>query len=221
VPLGDEIVIKYDSNNPQNGNFGPIRIDGPDAAFYESAAKFGAESAICADSTPGCDQGTCPGAFPGTCAETSPECDGEACRTKPGNMTGPTRNAVDHRITYTSTACDTFAEVFSDPDSDGVYSIAPDCNPWTSGPGHCDTQTELCSRRVFIIPVIDNYPNGSSTPVTVLRFALVFLEGYANGRCGGSFCEIKARFVKAELTTGGLSGVYDPGALVHFVRLSE
>jgi hypothetical protein len=136
-------------------------------------------------------------------------------------MIGPTRTAVDHRINYTSASCDTFDEVFSDTDGDGVSTLDPDCNPWTDGPGHCDTPTDICSRRVFIIPVINEYPNGSSEPVTVLRFALVFLEGYSNGRCGGSFCEIRARFAKANLTTGGLSGVYDESALVHFIRLTE
>jgi hypothetical protein len=49
----------------------------------------------------------------------------------------------------------------------------------------------------------------------------VYLEGYTGGQCGGSFCEIRARFVKAELTTGGLSGPYDENALVQFVRLTE
>ena len=221
VPFGQEIILKYDANNPQNGNFGPIRVDGSDSSTYQDAVTFGSDSKLCAETTAKCTPAACPGSYPGTCAETSPECDGPECRTKPGNMTGPTRLAVDHRITYTSSVCDTFDEVFSDSDGNGVHTIAPDCNPWSDGPGHCDSPSELCSRRVFIIPVIDEYPNGASAPVTVLRFALVFLEGYPNGRCGGSFCEIRARFVKAELTTGGLSGVYDEDALIHFVRLTE
>jgi hypothetical protein len=221
VPFGQEIIIKYDANNPENGNFGPIRVDGSDSTTYQDAVTFGSDSIICAQGSTNCTASTCPGDYPSTCGETSPECDGEECRTKPGNMTGPTRTAVDHRINYTLAQCDTFDEVFSDPDNDGVHSLAADCNPWASGPGHCDTPTELCSRRVFIIPVIDEYPNGSSAPVTVLRFALVFLEGYPNGRCGGSFCEIRARFVKAELTTGGLSGVYEEDALIKFIRLTE
>jgi hypothetical protein len=221
VPFGREITIKYDANNPQTGNFGPIRVDGSDSGAYQNAVTFGSDTVICAEGTDGCLQSACPGSFP-DCAETSPECDGEECRTKPGNMTGPTRIAVDHRMTYTNAACDTFDKTFSDPENDGVHTLSADCNPWNEGtPGYCDSPTDLCSRRVFIIPVIDEYPNGSSAPVNVLRFALVYLEGYPNGRCGGSFCEIKARFVKAELTTGGLSGVYDEDALIQYVRLAE
>jgi hypothetical protein len=221
VPFGQEIVIKYDANDPQNGNFGPIRADGSDSTTYQDAVMYGSDSELCAIGTSGCDVAVCPGDFPNTCGETAPECDGPECRPKTGNMTGPTRTAVDHRMAYTSEACDTFDETFSDPDGDGVHALAGDCNPWTDGPGHCDAPSELCSRRVFIIPVIDEYPNGSSEPVTVLRFALVYLEGYTGGQCGGSFCEIRARFVKAELTTGGLSGPYDENALVQFVRLTE
>ena len=137
-------------------------------------------------------------------------------------MTGPTRTAVDFRMDNTSAACDTFEETFTDPDNDGVHSLNPDCNPWNKGtPGYCDSVSDQCSRRVFIIPVIDEYPNGSSAPVNVLRFAIVYLEGYPNGRCGGSFCEIKARFVQAELTTGGLAGPYDENSTLNFIRLAE
>ena len=221
VPFGQEIVIKYDANNPENGNFGPIRADGSDSTTYQEAVMYGSDSELCATGSSACDVTVCPGTFPSTCGETSPECDGPECSTKPGNMTGPTRTAVDHRMTYTSEACDTFDETFSDPEDDGIHTLAADCNPWTDGPGHCDTPTELCSRRVFIIPVIDEYPNGASEPVTILRFALVYLEGYVDGECIGSSCEIRARFVKAELTTGGLSGPYDEDALVQFVRLTE
>ena len=221
VPFGQEVIIKYDANNPQNGNFGPIRVDGSDSTAYQGAVQYGSDSDLCAQGTAGCTTAACPGDYPSICGETAPECDGEECRPKTGNMTGPTRTAVDHRMTYTSTACDSFDEVFADADNDGLHELAPDCNPWSDGPGHCDSPTEICSRRVFIIPVIDEYPNGSSDPVIVLRFALVFLDGYPDGRCGGSFCEIRARFVKAELTTGGLSGAYDEDALVQFIRLAE
>jgi hypothetical protein len=220
VPLGQEIIIKYDSNNSDNGNFGPIRVDGSGNSDYADAAMFGSDSAICAEGTSQCVTSGCPGAFPEDCGETAPECDGEECAPKTGNMVGGTRDAVDHRVNYTSSNCDTFEEVFTDPDNDGTHTLDGDCNPW-AGPGKCESTTELCSRRVFIIPVIDEYPNGSSSPVTILRFALVFLEGYDGGKCQGSSCEIRARFVKAELTTGGLSGVYSDDALIKFVRLTE
>jgi hypothetical protein len=220
VPLGEDVVIKYDANNPQNGNFGPIRVDGSDSTTYQDAVTFGSDSTICSEGSPDCLVSTCPGTYPDSCAEDAPECDGPECRSKTGNMTGPTRTAVDWRMQYTSAACDTFEETFAD-NGDGTHTLNADCNPWTDGPGRCDTPTDLCSRRVFIIPIIDEYPNGSSDPVVILRFALVYLEGYENDRCIGSDCEIHVRFVKADLTTGGLSGTYDEDALIHFIRLTE
>jgi hypothetical protein len=136
-------------------------------------------------------------------------------------MTGPTRTAVDFRINNTMASCDTFEETFSGPDAEGKYHLVPDCNPWLEGPGKCDSPTDLCSRRVIIIPVVESFGNGSSDPLLVQEFALMWLEGYDSGTCTGNSCEIKARFVDAELTTGGLSGVYDPDAHIQFIRLSE
>ena len=34
-------------------------------------------------------------------------------------------------------------------------------------------------------------------------------------------CEIKGRFVKADVSANGLAGTYDPEASIHFTRLSE
>jgi Flp pilus assembly protein TadG len=106
--------------------------------------------------------------------------------------------------------------------SDELYHLNPECNPWIDGPGKCpdDNPGTLCSRRVIIIPIIDSFGNGSED-VTVIRFALMFLEGYQPGDCTGSDCEIQGRFVRAEVTTGALSGVYDPEAPIQFTRLSE
>jgi hypothetical protein len=124
-------------------------------------------------------------------------------------------------MTHTLATCDEFDEVFDGPDGDGRYHLNNDCNPWIDGPGKCDTATELCSRRVIIIPIVDAFGNGSSDPLTVLEFALMFLEGYDSGKCQGNNCEVKARFVDADFTANGLSGVYDEGASILFVKLSE
>jgi hypothetical protein len=78
----------------------------------------------------------------------------------------------------------------------------------------------LCSRRVFLIPIVDGFGNGSSDPVTIVGFALVFLEGY-QGSCTGNSCDIEARFVRADVTTGGFTGPYDPDSAVHIVKLTE
>ncbi|HEY8172820.1 MAG TPA: pilus assembly protein TadG-related protein [Dehalococcoidia bacterium] len=315
IDPGDLVTIKYDSNGGNNGNFGAIRIDGNGASDYENSAKYGSTTRVCAVTTPGCTTSSCPGSYPSTCAETAPECDGPECAPKTGNMTGPTRDAVDFRKQYTSTSCDTFNEVFSPvtasiaghgdayaaaqialigrtlqrpagppakqptdtpttapthtntplPTStstpvptltpaatntagpspttqptntpgatntagpsptaapaSGRYAIDPNCNPW-AGPGACPTgaSTTVCSRRVIIIPVIDQFGNGSSDPVTIQRFALLFLEGYQGGKCTGSNCEIEARFVNANLSTGAIAGDFDASAPIQFAKLTE
>jgi Flp pilus assembly protein TadG len=217
---GSVVTLKYDATGANVGNFGTIQIDGGGANIYQSDVMYGSNSAVCSATASGCTTTSCPGTYPTPCAETAPSCDGPDCIPQTGNMTGNTRDAVDFRLNYTSGTCDSFGEVFPTQDPDGTYHLSPDCNPWTSGPGSCPTPTTLCSRRVAIIPVIDDFGNGSSTPVTVQRFALVYLEGYS-GTCTGNSCDIQARFVKAELTANGLAGTYDPTALIHFVKLVE
>jgi hypothetical protein len=105
-----------------------------------------------------------------------------------------------------------------------THYLNPDCNPW-AGAGKCPAapSTADCSRRVIIIPIIDQFGNGSSDDVTILRFGLFFLEGYANGSCsGGNACEIVGRFVRADISQNALTGSeYDPTALVHFTKLTE
>ena len=53
--LGEEVVLKYDANNIEQGNTGPIRIDGPGSGScnsgndkYCSALMFGSNNVICA-----------------------------------------------------------------------------------------------------------------------------------------------------------------------------
>jgi len=302
-PPGSLVTIKYDASGGSNGNFGAIRIDGNGASDYEESAKYGSPSQLCASGTTGCTTSECPGP---TCGETSPECDGDTCPSKPGNMTGPTRDAVDFREDHTSAGCDTFDEVFTpvttyadelDALLDGVYAVSkagaggartiglapngkkdtptntpapptstpvpatntpgpptdtpgptntpggptntpaatstpagggasryglnPNCNPW-AGPGACPPAPSSadCSRRVIIIPVIDGFGNGTSD-VTILRFALMFLEGYDGSKCSGNSCDVRARFVTAQISTGALTGAYDPDASIQIVKLIE
>lgn len=224
APNGGVVTVKYDSNNVQNGNFGPIRVDGTDDTAYGYGVQYGTTANMCSVSAAKCTTTDCPGPFPTGCAETAPECDGPDCRVKTGNVIGVTRDAVNYRMTYTSADCDTFEEAFGTPDATGTYNLSYNCNPWI-GPGECPdgptSPVELCSRRVMIIPVINDFGSGSSDAVTVLEFALVWLEGYDSDMCKGSDCEIQVRFVKADVTTNALAGTYDPGSLIHFVRLSE
>lgn len=220
--LGTVVVMKYDATGGNTGNFGAIRIDGPGANVYNESVMYGSDSFACAVSAPNCTTGACPGVYPSTCSENSPTCDGPDCTPQTGNLIGPTRTGVDFRMNNTSTDCDTFGETFTAPDPvTGISNIDPDCNPWTDGPGKCTSDTDICSRRVIIIPVVDDFGNGASNPATIQRFALLFLEGYDSGKCQGNNCEIKGRFVKADINARALAGTYDPLALVHFSKLTE
>lgn len=219
-PVGSQVVMKYDATGSNTGNFGAIRIDGPGANVYNTSVMYGSSTVACAQTAANCTTGACPGTYPDSCAETAPECDGPDCTPQTGNLIGPTRTGVDFRMNNTMASCDTFTEVFP-IDGSGVYHLNPDCNPYIDGPGKCLTPTSTCSRRVIMIPVVDNFGNGASDPATIQRFALVFLEGYDSGKCQGNNCEIKGRFVRADLTTGALAGSYDPTALVHFAKLVE
>jgi len=214
------ITLKYDATGANTGNFGAIRIDGSGASTYEADAKYGSNSYVCAVTAPSCVAGACPGHYPDICAETAPQCDGPICNPETGNMTNPTQRAVDFRMNNTISSCNEFGEAFptTDPDT-GVYQLSQACNPWVNGAGYCATATSPCSRRVIIIPIVDDFGNGQST-VTFQRFALVWLEGYT-GNCTGNDCEILGRFVRADVTMNALAGTYDPGAQIHFVKLSE
>ncbi len=197
---GGEATLKYDSTGVDTGNFGGLAIDGTGSNIYEEQIVYGSESTVC----------SAPAVLIG-CVDNAPECHAGECYTQPGNMTGPTRSGVDYRITNTSTSCDTFDEVFT-PIDDGNYSIEQQCNPFI--------ENSLPSLRVIIVPIIDQLCGGSCY-VTINGFALFFLEGYGEGGCSGNHCEIEGRFVRAEITTGALRGIYDENSLLHFIQLTE
>lgn len=210
---GALITMKYDSTGGELGNFGAIRIDGPGANTYNNSVKYGSTNYACAQGTANCTPGACPGTYPDICAETSPECDGPDCTPQTGNLVGQTRTGVDYRMDNASSACDSFGETFNGPDSSGRYFLDPQCNPWIDG-GSGGT-------RVIIIPIVDSFGSGASDPATITGFALVYLEGYEDGRCTGNSCEIQGRFVRADLSANALAGIYDEDALVQFSRLTE
>lgn len=201
--FGEQVVLKYDAQNVETGNFGPVRIDGSGASVYEDGMKYGSDSVVCADTTTA-----------GECQETSPECDGPECLTEPGNMTGPTSDGIDHRMDNTADECNDFTGdngAFVD-NGDGTHYLKPECNPFLAGGED--------SLRVVLIPIIDELCNGSCE-VTIKGFALFYLEGYDSGKCSGNDCEIKGRFVKAHVNVGALTGVYDSDGSIQFVRLVQ
>jgi hypothetical protein len=213
---GSLVTLKYDATNPTNGNFQAIQVDngsGSGSSTYQQTIQEGSTSIICAAGVT-------------TCTNTSPVCPTyDQCPSETGNKVSGTQNGVDFLINNTIASCDTFAEAFSGPDASGKYNLNAACNPWAQGPGYCpnpDTSpAALCSRRVIIIPIVNGFGSGSSAPVTVLSFALFWLEGYQTGQCTGNNCNIQGRFVKADLTINALAGIYDAGSSIHFVRLSE
>lgn len=222
---GTQVVMKYDATGVDNGNFGAIRIDGSGSSTYNTSVRYGSSTVACAETSPNCVAGACPGTYPSTCAETAPECDGPDCAPQTGNMVGNTRTGVDFRMNNTMASCNEFNEAFPTQSADGKYQLNPDCNPWTDGPGKCLTTTSLCSRRVIIIPVVEDFGNGTSDVLTVTRFALIWLDGWTGwpdpNLCTGNTCEISGRFVWADINANALAGTYDPEASIHFARLTE
>ena len=204
VTVPEPITLKYDANNIENGNTGPIVVDGvgsgscPHSNLYCAGVTFGSESVICAEGTDGT------------------YCDGPSTTdTQPGNITGPTSDAISYRINNTSVECDEFGEVFEDDPTTSepdVYRIVNECNPFLEG--------GYSSLRVLIVPVIDELCNGSCE-VTITRFVLAFLEGFGSGGCSGNDCEIVARFVRVNQNVGLLAGTFDPEGFNHFVRLVQ
>jgi len=136
--------------------------------------------------------------------------------TEPGNKVGNTRTAINWRLDETDPACDEFTEVFEDDPTtseDGVYRIVQQCNPFLPG--------SLESHRVLIVPVINELCNGSCE-VTIVDFALFFLEGFENpGSCSGNDCEVIGKFVRVNQNVGLLAGTFNPEANNIFVRLVE
>jgi Flp pilus assembly protein TadG len=226
VTNGSVVTMKYDANNVSTGNFNPIRIDGSGASTYSNSVQYGAQDIACAATTTNCTATACAtGTFP-ACAENSPTCVGPDCTPQTGNVVGPTRTAVDFRMNNTTAECNTFGGGAPGATgafwvSAGKYLLNPDCNPW-SGPGQCvGTTPGLCSRRVIIVPIINGFGNGASTPVTIQKFALIYLEGYAAGKCTGNSCQITGEYVQANVSADALAGVFDPTASIQFTKLTE
>ena len=136
--------------------------------------------------------------------------------TEPGNKVGPTRTAINYRLNSTETQCSEFEGangVFEDDPTtteQGVYRIRPDCNPFVN--------SVYDSGRILIIPVIEELCSGSCE-VTIVTFALLFLERIGDDGCTGNDCEIVGRFVRVNQNVGLLAGTYDEDSSNKFVRL--
>jgi len=189
ISLTEPTVLKYDAKNVFHGNFGALGIDGPGAKIYRETIEHGSQTSLCSQSQV-------------TCADSTTE-------TEPGNMTGPTGQAVEWRIDNTTSECDEFDEVFQEVG--GTYRLKGGCNPFRST-GSSD------SSRAVIVPVIGELCKGHCD-VTILKFAMFFIEEL--GSCTGNSCEVTGRFADAQADVGGLMGSLDPDGLIRFVRLVE
>ena len=190
---GDEVVLKYDASGGQTGNFGALRIDGNGASVYGDSVKYGSQEGLCVAGASACPDPSQ--------VQTEPE---------PGNMTGPTKGAVDYRLDNTESGCDTWDEVVTTA-ADGTQGLTSACNPF--GPGG-----NSASLRIVIVPIIETQCNDPCN-VTVVEFALLFLEGYGSGGCTGNSCEIRGRFIESNTNYGAFTGTFDADTFAHFVRL--
>jgi hypothetical protein len=128
---GTPTTIKYDANQPTNGNFGPIRIDGGGSNIHEQTIINGSQGAVC-------------GISQASCADATVD-------TQTGNMVGATRDGFNYLLDNTSEECDEFDEVLI-PNDDGRYNVNGPCNPFL---GSTD------SHRLILVPVIDSFCNGN------------------------------------------------------------
>ena len=119
------------ANNLSNGNFGPIRIDGPGGAIHQESIMTGSETSVCGLSQPSCTDAT--------------------VSTQTGNLIGPTSAGFEYVFANTSSDCDEFDEVLIPTDGD-AYRIRGTCNPWSE---------DTSSLRLVLVPVIDSFCNGS------------------------------------------------------------
>ena len=146
----------------------------------------------------------------GVCAESQLACQDPTAPTQTGNVISAARNGFNYRFDNTSADCDDFTDVLI-PKGDGTYNVDPSCNPFAPD-----------SLRLVLIPVIDEFPNGSK-PVTIMYFTAMFLNSMPPGKCTGNSCEITGTFVKTvfDPTSDATFGIYDPVSGIQFVRLVE
>lgn len=189
---GGPSTIKYDANNPTNGNFAPLAIDGPGSSLYEDSLVSGTTNSACGLSQPACADPT--------------------QQTQTGNLVGGTRDGIKYRMTNTSQDCNEFDEVLI-PDGNGSYHVNGACNPWTEGSN---------SLRLVLIPVIDSFCNGSCTVTILYFTGFFLDDLANNTCKGdsceitGTF--VKTVF---DPTNDAALGIFDPDSGVKFVRLVE
>ncbi|MCG9480155.1 MAG: hypothetical protein K9H14_08145 [Actinomycetia bacterium] len=124
--------------------------------------------------------------------------------TEPGNMVGPTESGVEDLIGGNTQS---FSEVTSTITGD-------DGKTYYSG-------TDTTCPRIVLVPIIDSLPNGKSDPVTIMGFAIFYVEDISEeGKGKDKRAEVKGKFIDYMLvqSTGDVTG-YEGGLKV--VRLVD
>ena len=203
-PVGCLSTLKYDVNDT-GATIGDLDFDGDGGGANEvnEMIKGGNQNPLCSINEPSPPPG-CP--------------TGEG--QKPGNSTGQIRDAINWRISQTTSQCDTLGEVVGpDTNSDGRPEIVSQCNPWSKAAADTDGDGGTCdnlpggigSCRILAIPVIQgNELPAPSQDVTNVKFALFWLEPFESGKCSGNKCEVRGYFIDAEVSVNGLLGDLDP-----------
>lgn len=154
---GQRVVLKEDGGDGYHGNYGAIALGGTGAKKFEDNIKFGYQGKLSV---------------------------GDFLDTEPGNMSGPTLDAVDYII-------------------NGVEDIIEG--------DYCtfDNYTSD-SRRLWTIPIVDSLKVEGRTTVEILGFALFFLEDAEKVK---GQAEVTGRFIElvtnGDITQGQTSyGLY-------------
>lgn len=154
---GQQVILKEDGGDGYHGNYGAAALGGTGAELFENNIKFGYKGKLKV---------------------------GDMLDTEPGNMAGPTLDAVDYIING--------IEDIVDGDYCTFDNYTPD------------------SRRLWTIPVVDSLYVEGRTTVEIVGFALFFLED-AEKKAGKA--EITGRFIEfvtnGDITPGQSSfGIY-------------
>jgi hypothetical protein len=181
---GESVTVKYSAGSGSQGDYGALSIIKRGSSQYEQNIKNGVTLELY-----------------------------RTYEVETGNMVGATRDGMTYRLSNTSSACDTFAEVFQQVEP-GLWRFSSDaCNPWSpTGSG---------SKRVVLIPVISDNDDPGRGQVTVIGFALAFLEEFT---CpSGNECDVRVRFVQALMSPDDqmLYGDYDSRSGLKVVRLVQ
>jgi Flp pilus assembly protein TadG len=145
---------------------------------------------------PACDAGECSGGgasewrcqlVKGYCCDLTV---GQQVQTKPGNMSGPLKTAIDARF---------------DADAVKTENICYSAYVAAGGTG----------QRVIHVPIVSPFPNGSSAPVTITGFTAFFIK---NKPGSGADSSLEGEFIYDVIPgTGGGSGSGAVAFSVHLV----